>query len=150
MSGSRSWPAASASCSSPDQDLLATATAAPSASPSSRNWGRSTQSIHNSLRRIRQALLECLPGGRLPAGGPGMNGGDASSDSLSNLIEASCDGVIDDEGFHQLEAMLLASAEAGRRLAGSALHGHAELHFAMRAPAVGRRCHRTRPRPRSR
>jgi RNA polymerase sigma-70 factor (ECF subfamily) len=25
-----------------------------------RTWGRSTQSIHNSLRRIRQALLECV------------------------------------------------------------------------------------------
>ena len=25
-----------------------------------RDWGRSTQSIHNSLRRIRQALFECV------------------------------------------------------------------------------------------
>ncbi len=25
-----------------------------------RSWGRSTQSIHNSLRRIRQALLDCV------------------------------------------------------------------------------------------
>ncbi len=33
-----------------------------------RTWGRSTQSIHNSLRRIRQALSECVRRGLVREG----------------------------------------------------------------------------------
>ena len=44
-----------------DQDLLEACYGHSEPIPElARTWGRSTQSIHNSLRRIRQALFECV------------------------------------------------------------------------------------------
>ena len=49
-----------------------------------------------------------------------------------NLVDDCCSGLIDESGFHRLEAHLLERAEARRHFA-EYFHHHTEIHFAVRA-----------------
>jgi hypothetical protein len=53
-------------------------------------------------------------------------------DDFADLVDRYCSGVIDDDGFHKLEAILL-SDEAARRYFVAYFHHHTQIHFAIRA-----------------
>jgi hypothetical protein len=57
--------------------------------------------------------------------------GDLPGDYLE-LVDLYCSGLIDDEGFHRLEAMLLDSEDARRHFV-DYFHHHTEIQFAVRA-----------------
>ena len=96
-----------------------------------RDRGRSAQSIHNSLKRIRQCTLRVHP----PVASCRRDWHERSNrrfPTIRDLIEAYCDGVISDADLRRLEASLLEDAQA-RRAFVEAFHLHTELHFAVRA-----------------
>ena len=53
-------------------------------------------------------------------------------DDFLDLVDAYCSGLIDDDGIHRLEAILLGSDPARRHFA-RYFHHHTEIQFAVRA-----------------
>ncbi len=61
-----------------------------------------------------------------------MTGGSEMPDEFHDLVDLYCSGLIDEAGFHRLEAMLLEHEDA-RRYFADYFHHHAEIQFAVRA-----------------
>jgi ferric-dicitrate binding protein FerR (iron transport regulator) len=61
-----------------------------------------------------------------------MNSQSELPGDFHGLIDAYCSGVIDDDGIHRLEAILLSSASARRHFV-EYFHHHTEIQFAVRA-----------------
>ena len=53
-------------------------------------------------------------------------------DDFFDLVDVYCSGLIDEDGFHRLEAILLESADARRHFV-DYFHHHTEIQFAVRA-----------------
>jgi RNA polymerase sigma-70 factor (ECF subfamily) len=114
-----------------DRQLVETCYGTEGVNAVAQRLGRAPQSVHNSLRRIRRALFECVSS---PAGLDRVRA--MISDELQDLIDDYLDGALDEAALARLEALLVAD-EAARAHFVRYCRLHTDLHLEARARQAG-------------